>query len=198
MECSVIDDKLLTALKQLKDFAPQFHLSLQSGSNAVLKAMNRHYTREEYLSKCNLIYKYFPSAAITTDIIAGFATETEEDFCESLSIIEEAGFARIHAFAYSPREGTAAYKLKDVPPEIKSERLHRLLKAADSCSEKYICRFLGTEREIIAEEWQDGYTCGYTDNYIRVYIKGTLTAGKKYRVKLNERFKDGVLAVNER
>ena len=109
LECNVIDEELMRALKGLKDFAPHFHLSLQSGSNAVLKAMNRHYTREEYLEKCALIYKHFPNGALTTDIIAGFCGETEEQFGESLSIIDEAGFARIHAFAFSPREGTRAY-----------------------------------------------------------------------------------------
>lgn len=198
LECLAITDGLLTALKGLKDFAPQFHLSLQSGSSAVLKAMNRHYTRDDYLEKCAKIYKYFADAAITTDIIAGFATETEEDFEESLSIIDEVGFARIHAFAYSPREGTASYKMKDIPPDIKNERLHRLLQAGKRSEERYISRFLGTEREIIAEECIDGVTCGYTDNYIRVYIKENLTAGKKYCVRLKELFKDGVLAVNER
>ena len=198
LECSAITDGLLSALKELSDFAPQFHLSLQSGSDSVLKAMNRHYTRAEYLEKCAKIYKNFSDAAITTDIIAGFATETEEDFKESLSIIGEAGFARIHAFAYSPREGTVAYKMKDIPPDVKSERLKRLLNAAKECEERYISRFLGTEREIIAEECEDGVTSGYTDNYIRVYVNEKLTAGRKFRVKLIERFKDGVLAVNER
>ena len=198
LECSAITDGLLTALKGLKDFAPQFHLSLQSGSNAVLKAMNRHYTREEYLEKCAMIYKIFPDAAITTDIIAGFATETEEDFLQSLSIIEEAGFARIHAFAYSPREGTAAYKLKDIPSDVKNERMHRLLNAGKESEERYISKFLGTEREIIAEEFEDGYTCGYTDNYIRVYIKEKIETGKKLPVKLIKHFKDGVEATDER
>lgn len=198
LECSAITDKLMASLSQLKDFAPQFHLSLQSGSNAVLKAMNRHYTREQYLEKCALIYKYFPDAAITTDIIAGFATETEEDFSDSLSIIKQAGFARIHAFAFSPREGTAAFKLKDVPPDIKSERLHRLLKSAEQCSDEYISRFTGTSRDIIAEESDGEYTVGYTDNYIRVYVEGNLPVGGKYRVKLIKKYKDGVLAVNER
>lgn len=198
LECSAITDSLLEQLKGLKDFAPQFHLSLQSGSNSVLKAMNRHYTREEYLEKCAKIYKYFADAAITTDIIAGFATEREDDFEESLSIIDEAGFARIHSFAYSPREGTTAFKLKDIPPEIKAERLHRLLDAAKASSEKYISRFLGTQRVMIAEEFEDGYTTGYTDNYIRVYVKDKLCAGKKYCVKLIKSLKDGVLAVNER
>lgn len=114
LECNIITEEFLSALKELPDFAEQFHLSLQSGSSAVLKAMNRHYTREEYLEKCALIYKYFPDAAITTDIIAGFCAETEKDFEESLSIIKEAGFARVHAFAFSPREGTAAFRMKDL------------------------------------------------------------------------------------
>ncbi|MDE6868645.1 MAG: MiaB/RimO family radical SAM methylthiotransferase [Clostridia bacterium] len=194
LECSAVTEELLSALKGLKDFAPQFHLSLQSGSDAVLKAMNRHYTRAEYLEKCAAIYKAFPSAAITTDIIAGFATETDEDFAKSLSIIEEAGFARVHAFAYSPREGTAAFKLKDIPPEVKSERLHMLLDAGKASAEKFARKFLGSGQEIIAEEYSDGYTCGYTANYIRAYVKGELCAGERYAVKLTEIFKDGVLA----
>lgn len=194
LECNVITEELLTALKGLKDFAPQFHLSLQSGSDAVLKAMNRHYTRAEYLEKCALLYSYFPDAAITTDIIAGFATETEDDFLQSLSIIEEAGFARVHAFAFSPREGTAAYKLKDIPAEIKSERLHRLLKGASYAAEKFALKNLGSSQEIIAEEYSDGYTCGYTGNYIRVYVACRLETGKKYSVTLKNIFKDGVTA----
>lgn len=195
LECNVITDGLLTALKGLADFAPQFHLSLQSGSTRVLKSMNRHYTREEYLEKCALIYKYFPDAGITTDIIAGFATETDEDFEESLSIIGEAGFSRIHAFAFSPREGTVAYKLKDLPPEVKSQRLHRLLEEGEKCAREFILKRLGAYYDIIAEDFSEGYTCGYTGNYIRVYVQGELDAGKKYKVRFKELYKDGVLAV---
>lgn len=194
LECGVITDGLLSALKELKDFAPQFHLSLQSGSTAVLKAMNRHYTREEYIEKCAKIYKYFPEAAITADIIAGFATETEQDFLQSLSIIDEAGFARVHAFAFSPREGTVAYKMKDVPPDVKSERLHRLLARAERASKEYCERFLGSIRTIIAEEYDGVYTSGYTENYIRVYAAGKLSQGERYSVKLKCLYKDGVIA----
>lgn len=194
LECNVIDDAFLSVLKDLSDFAPQFHLSLQSGSNSVLKAMNRHYTREQYLEKCKSIYAYFPSAAITTDIIAGFPTETEEDFLQSLDIIKQAGFARVHAFAYSPREGTVAFKMPQLTAEVKSERLHRLLAAAEEAANAYADRFSGSVQEIIAEEYSDGYTCGYTGNYIRGYINGRLTAGRKYKVILKERFKDGVKA----
>ena len=191
LECNVITGELLSALKDLKDFAPQFHLSLQSGSTAVLKAMNRHYTREEYIEKCRLIYSCFPDAAITTDIIAGFATETEKDFEESLSVIEEVGFARVHAFAFSPREGTVAYKLKDLPPQIKNERLHRLLAAGEASSKRYIESFLKKPTDFIAEECSDGLTTGYTPNYIKVYAPLTLECGKKYGVVLTEIFKDG-------
>ena len=192
LECNVIDDNFLTALKGLKDFAPQFHLSLQSGSNAVLRAMNRHYTREEYLEKCALIYRHFPDAAITTDIIVGFCGESEEDFIQSLKIVEEAGFSRVHAFAFSPREGTKAYTLKDTPKEVKSERLHRLIAAAEIAEEKYLNKRLGREYALISEEFDGEYTCGYTQNYIKVYVAGERCG--KVTVKLKEPFRDGVLA----
>ena len=194
LECGVITDAFLSSLRELKDFAPQFHLSLQSGSDRVLKAMNRRYTRAVYMEKCRKAYEYFPDAAITTDIIAGYATETEEDFLQSLSVIEEVGFARVHAFAYSPREGTAAFRLKDIPAEIKSERLHRLLKAAERTSTAFASRFIGKSQSIIAEEFVDGYTSGYTGNYIRVYVPDKLQAGKKYNVKIKNLYKDGVIA----
>lgn len=194
LECNVITGELLAALKNLKDFAPQFHLSLQSGSSAVLKSMNRHYTREEYLGKCKLIYEYFPDAAITTDIIAGFATETEEDFMQSLSIIEEVGFARVHAFAFSPREGTVAFNMKDLPPEVKKERLKRLIAAGETAAKKYVQKFSGGVTDFIAEEYSEGFTTGYTPNYIKVYAPMSLESGKLYRIKLKEIFKDGAYA----
>ena len=194
LECNIITDEFLTALKGLYDFAPQFHLSLQSGSTRVLKAMNRHYTREQYLEKCALIYSYFPEAAITTDIIAGFATETEEEFEESLSIIPLAGFARIHAFAFSPREGTVAYKMQDVAPDIKSARLHRLLKAGEEASSRYISGFIGKNLYFIAEEKEGEYWTGYTGNYIKIYAVGDFVSGGKYGVEIVEAFNDGALA----
>ncbi len=194
LECNIITEELLRALKELPDFAEQFHLSLQSGSNSVLKAMNRRYTREEYLEKCNLIYKFFPAAAITTDIIAGFATETEEDFLQSLSMIDEARFARVHSFAFSPREGTVAYRLKDVPSGVKSERLHRLLQAANTASLQYISGFTDKSLSFISEETVDGYTVGYTGNYIRVYVPAFMESGVKANVKIIKNFRDGALA----
>ncbi|MBD5632164.1 MAG: MiaB/RimO family radical SAM methylthiotransferase [Clostridia bacterium] len=194
LECNIITEEFLIALKELYDFAPQFHLSLQSGSTSVLKAMNRHYTREEYLQKCELIYKHFPGAAITTDIIAGFATETDGDFEQSLSVIGEAGFARVHAFAYSPREGTVAYRMKDVPPAVKSDRLHRLLKAAEEASTRYITGCIGKTYDFIAEEYDGEHTTGYTGNYIKIYVSDNLEVGKSFKIALQAKYKDGALA----
>ncbi len=195
LECNVIDDNLLTALKEHADFAPQFHLSLQSGSDEVLKKMNRHYTRAEFIAKCNLIYSYFPEAAITTDIIAGFCGETEEDFKDSLSIIGEARLARVHAFAFSPREGTAAFKMKDVPPDIKNERLQRLLAAAKLAEDNFILSRKGRVREVIYEEYDGEYSCGYTEDYIKIYSEGELSG--KRRTVVGEKFRDGASGVPE-
>ena len=127
LEVGVIDRELLSALKELKDFAPHFHLSLQSGSDSVLKKMNRHYTSNEYLEKVNLIREYFADAGITTDIIVGFPTESEENFMETLELVKKVRFSDIHPFPFSPRTGTVASKMKDLSGEIKKQRLDKLL-----------------------------------------------------------------------
>lgn len=194
MEVSMITPNLLNALKDLKNFAPQFHLSLQSGSNAVLKSMNRHYTREEYLEKCKRIYEAFPNAGITTDIIVGFPTETEEDFLLSLKIVEEAGFSQIHAFPYSPREGTNAYKkYKELPHAVKKERVEKILAAGQKQKEKYLHSFLGKTLTVAPENCIDGYTEGYAGNYIRVYVEGEIEK-RLSKVRVESLFKDGVKA----
>lgn len=192
IEVGLITPEFLTALQQVKNFAPHFHLSLQSGSTSVLKSMNRHYTREEYLEKCRLLYEFFPDAAITTDIIVGFATETEEDFLQSVSIIDEAAFAQVHAFPYSPREGTNAYKrFKELPSAVKKARVELLLDKAAQARKKYLEKFLGREMTVVPELFENGYTDGYTENYIRTYIEGEV--GKEpIKVRLAALYKDGV------
>lgn len=194
MEVSMITPRFLQTLQSVKRFAPQFHLSLQSGSNEVLKSMNRHYTREEYLEKCKAIYEAFPSAGITTDIIVGFPTETEEDFLDSLRIIEEAGFSQIHAFPYSPREGTNAFrKYKELSAEVKKERVERILQAGAKQKENYLRAFIGKRLEIVPERFDGAYTEGYAGNYIRVYAEGE-TEKRPTQVCVEELFRDGVKA----
>lgn len=194
MEVSLITERFLDALGQVRNFAPQFHLSLQSGSDKVLKSMNRHYTRQEYLDKCEMIYKAFPNAAITTDIIVGFPTETEEDFEDSVRIVREAGFAQIHAFPYSPREGTNAYrKYKELPFAVKKERVDRLLLVGAAEKERYLQNHVGKELTVVPEHCIDGYTEGYSENYIRVYVNGE-TEKRPVKVRVLSLFKDGVKA----
>lgn len=194
IEVSLITERFLKALKEVKRFAPQFHLSLQSGSDKVLKSMNRHYTRAEYLEKCAMIYRAFPNAAITTDIIVGFPTETEEDFADSLRIVEEAGFAQIHAFPYSPREGTNAYKkYKELPFAVKKERVERLLAKGAEQKKRYMERFVDTVLEVVPENCIDGFTEGYSENYIRVYVEGEMEK-RPTHVRVEGLFKDGVIA----
>lgn len=189
LEEGVVTREFLEKMRAAGNVCEHFHLSLQSGSDSVLRAMNRRYTRRQYLEACALIYEFFPDAAITTDIIVGFPTETEEDFKESLSIVEEAGFARVHAFPYSSRPGTVAAKKKQLPAEVKRERMTRMLACAQRAEERYLARFAGRTLTALFEE--DG---GYTANYIRVYADGAREGGM-YEVALDRREKDGYHAV---
>ena len=178
LEPQIVTREFLELIKKAGNVMPHFHLSLQSGSDRVLRSMNRRYTREEYLQKCALIKEYFPNAAITTDIIVGFSGETEEDFSDSLSIIKEAGFARVHVFPYSPREGTVAFKREDTPAEIKKERTAKLLSAAAEAEKKFLEKQIGTVAEVLFEE--DG---GYTENYVRVHAAGAKEGELNFRKK---------------
>lgn len=195
LETHAVTERLLAAAKEVRDFAPHFHLSLQSGSDAVLWAMNRKYTRAEFLRKAALVREAFPSAALTTDIIVGFPTETEEDFEATLALAEEARFSQIHCFAYSRRAGTAAAKLKELAPQVKKERLGRLMALGRRLREEYEGSFLGKTLELVPEEEKDGYTEGYSENYIRLYVRGSVK--KRTRVRALERYKDGLLCAPE-
>lgn len=195
LETHAVTERLLAAAKEVRDFAPHFHLSLQSGSDAVLRAMNRKYTRAEFLRKAALVREAFPSAALTTDIIVGFPTETEEDFEATLALAEEARFSQIHCFAYSRRAGTAAAKLKELAPQVKKERLGRLMALGRRLRGEYEGAFLGKTLELVPEEEKDGYTEGYSENYIRLYVRGSVK--KRTRVRALERYKDGLLCVPE-
>lgn len=188
LEPQIITREFLEQVKGAGNVMPHFHLSLQSGSDNVLKSMNRRYTRKEYLEKCALIYEYFENAAITTDIIVGFSGETEEDFEESVSIIKEAGLARVHVFPYSPREGTAAFKKADTPAEIKKARTARLLSAADEAEKRFLQKQIGKTLEVLFED--DG---GYTENYVRVHASGA-KEGELKKVKILRVENHGVIA----
>ena len=192
LEVGVIDENLMQSLKKLKCFAPHFHLSLQSGSDNVLKAMNRKYTTAEYLEKVNLIRKYYPDAGITTDIIVGYSAETEQDFNDCLSFCDKVEFSDIHCFPYSVREGTEGAKLKPIDDKIKKQRLNQMMQKKVQLKGAFIQKNLNSTQLFIAEEFEEGYTVGYTGNYIRVYIKGEFLQ-LSTTVKLVSLFRDGAL-----
>ena len=135
-----------------------------------------------------------PDITLTSDIIVGFPTETEEDFLQSLSMVEEAGFSQIHAFPYSPREGTNAYKrYKELPAAVKKERVARMLEAGAKQKERYLRGCIGREEVVVPELCIGGYTEGYAANYVRVYIAGDV--GKEPTlVRITGLLNDGVLA----
>ncbi len=151
---------------------PHFHLSLQSGSNSVLRQMKRHYSVSDYQKAISLIRALVPDAAITTDIIVGFPGETEEDFKESHEFCRRLEFARIHVFTYSPREGTQASIFPhQVSAQVKKQRSQKMLALAGESTQNFRQRFLGRTIPVLWEQRSDGIWSGYTDNYIRVYTR---------------------------
>lgn len=167
LEPEMISDEDLMRLSQLPQFCPQFHLSLQSGCNATLKRMKRKYTAEEYYSLVCSIRRTFPDASFTTDIMVGFPLETEEEFVESMSFAEKVGFAKIHVFQYSPRAGTPAAKLPQIPKTVKSERADRMKALGDRLQAEYLKKKVGKIVPVLFErenctEFHQGYAPDYT------------------------------------
>jgi threonylcarbamoyladenosine tRNA methylthiotransferase MtaB len=193
LEVGVVTREFLETLKSVNNFAPHFHLSLQSGSNAVLKKMNRKYTREEYIEKVDLIREYFPDAGITTDIIVGFPTESDQDFLDTVDLVKRVNFSDIHPFPFSPRSGTKAYEMKDLSPEIKKQRLAVLLDLKQQHKKSFAEKFIGKTLSVIFEEQKDGYFEGYAENYLRVYLEKEPNE-KVIKVRAVKPFKEGVLA----
>ena len=196
LEVNVITEEFMHYLIKTPNFCPQFHLSLQSGSNTVLKRMNRHYTVSEYLNKVDLIKKYYPYANITTDVIVGFPGETEQEFNETVQTCLSAGFGNIHIFPYSKREGTNAAKLKTVDGNIVKTRVKKLEEVKKQLSANYVNYCLGKTFNMLVEEVEENYFVGYTENYIKVYLQNqNVKQNQVLKVKLEKPFKMGALAL---
>lgn len=172
LEPELLTDDDLDRMARQKKFCPQFHLSLQSGCDRTLKRMNRHYTAAEYEALVTRIRARFDYAAITTDIMVGFAGETEEDFLESVSFAEKIGFARVHVFAYSVRAGTRAEKMDGhLPQSVKEARSREMIKRTDALHAAFLQSQLLTVQSVLFETRQpDGLYTGYTENYTRVTV----------------------------
>ena len=173
LEPAVVNADMVKLLLDIDKLCHHLHLSAQSGSDRVLSAMNRPYTKEQYLDIVKVLKEADPDYGVSTDIIAGFPGETEDDFAESLDIIEKAGFCRVHAFNYSVRPGTAAEKMNGhIPPAVRKERTERLGAAGDKATEEFCLGLIGKTRRVLTEEpAQNGrYMTGYTDNYVKVFL----------------------------
>jgi threonylcarbamoyladenosine tRNA methylthiotransferase MtaB len=173
---------------------PHFHLSLQSGSDAVIHSMKRRYTIGDYRRAVSLIRASVPDAAITTDVIVGFPGETDAEFRETLEFCREMRFARIHVFPFSPRLGTAAATMPgQISAAVKKERSKQILALSRESSKNFLTQFLGKTLEVLWEQSSAGVWSGLTSNYIRVYARSRDDLGNRLLpVKLVKLYKDGV------
>ena len=165
----------IAGLKELKHLCPHFHLSLQSGSDTVLKRMNRKYTTAEYEDRVKALRAEFPDMSLTTDIITGFPEETEAEFNETIEYARKLKFAKIHVFPYSEREGTKAADMPQMDMSIRKNRAKRLIEVSDELASEFASSMTGKEIEILIEkiEEKDGKTIaeGYTGNYVRAFAE---------------------------
>lgn len=194
LEPAVINAEYVERLMKYHKLCHHLHLSAQSGSDHVLKLMNRPYGQKEYLDIVDVLRKCDPLYGISTDIIVGFPQETDEDFEDSMNLIEKAEFCKVHAFRYSKREGTAAAAMKgQVASQVKNTRVTALMEAGDKASEHFFEKCKSAVRTVLFEEWDGEYITGYTDNYIKVYAIGSDDDLNCFReVKLLEIYKDGM------
>ena len=175
LEPRIITEEFAEKLSEIPGICPHFHLSLQSGCDATLKRMNRHYTSGEYLNKVELLRKYFVHPAITTDIIVGFPQETEEEFAVTCDFAKKAGFAQIHVFKYSRRQGTQADKMDgQIAEPVKADRSDVLLAIERGLEKEYQKYFLGRVEDVLFEEITEvqgeEYLVGYNERYVRIAV----------------------------
>lgn len=174
-EPMILTDDFVAEIASCEKMCPHFHISLQSGCDATLKRMNRRYSAEEYFGKAELLRKYFPSCAITTDVIVGFPGETEEEFMQTKAFLEKVNFFEMHIFKYSRRRGTKADAMPDqIPEEIKTERSNILLALEQQQSKAYRATFIGRRVKVLLEEEKEiggkTYWLGHTGEYVKVAV----------------------------
>ena len=186
IEITELNDKFINELKINNKICDHLHVPIQSGSNHILKLMNRKYNIDEFKSIINKIRSVRPDINLTTDLIVGFPEETDEDFNETVNNLKDIGFSKIHTFPYSIRNNTPAAKMKQVNDKVKKDRTNKILELSDQLENKYYNNFIDKELDILIEEVKDDYSYGHTDNYIKVIINEVLEHNKFYKVKIND------------
>ena len=196
LEPRTIDEEFCKTLSGFENLCPQFHLSLQSGSDSVLRRMHRKYDSARYLQSVELLHRYFPGCAVTTDLIVGFPGETEEEFEASLALIRRCALSKAHIFPYSRREGTPAAKMPDqVPKAVKEARASRAAAVAAELEDAFHTSLIGTEQPVLFEQPENGFYAGHAPNYAKVYAAPGELHNAVRRVRITELCRDGVFGV---
>lgn len=203
IEITELNDRFLSLLKREKKIANHLHIPLQSGSDTVLKRMNRKYDTNYFREKIKKIREIRPDISITTDCIVGHPYETDESFLEYVNFCKEMDFSKLHVFPYSIRTGTAASLMPQVEEKVKKERVHVLLELSQKLEENYFLKFIGREVDVLTEEYEGEYTVGFTSNYIKVYLPGEYKLDQVYsclisRVESNRAYASIVSCLNEK
>ncbi len=185
IEVTELTEKFLNVLKNCPKLVDHLHIPLQSGSDNILKKMNRKYDLLYFQNKINDIRKIRPRIAISTDIIVGFPGETEEDFKNTLEFSQNIKFSKIHVFPFSPKEGTVAMNLPDqILEQVKKERVKQLLNLSTKLENEYMNRFVGKEVDVLIEKVENQKSIGHTSNYLEVTLNEELEIGKIYQRRL--------------
>jgi len=193
IEASQVTDEVIEAIERSDKIVRHLHIPLQSGSDTVLKRMRRKYTMDMFADRLNKLKQALPRLAVTSDVIVGFPGETEEEFQETVDFVKQHRFSELHVFPYSKRTGTPAARMENqVPEDVKSERVHRMIAVSDQLAKEYASQFEGEVLEIIPEERykeepHSGLYVGYTDNYLKVKVPLTgEMIGKLVKVKVTK------------
>lgn len=198
LEPELMTEDVLKRFAALPQFCPHFHLSLQSGCTETLKRMNRHYTADEYADIVANIRRIFDNPSITTDIMVGFAGETDEEFLDNLAFADEIGFSKVHVFSYSRRKGTAADKMPhQVSESVKNDRSKLMIQHTEIKRMEFLNSQVGRVEDVLFEiKNRSGYYEGYTKNYTPVYLESDINViGKIVKVKITQAENDYCIGV---
>lgn len=183
IEITQINEKFINELKNNKKICDHIHIPLQSGSDSILKLMNRKYDLKYFFDKIDMIRSVRPDISITTDVIVGFPGETEEMFLETMETCKKINFSKIHAFPYSERKGTKASMMDGkVAESVKHERVKKLLELSDSLEKSYYDKFKGKKLDVLIEEVNEFGSKGHTSNYLMVHTNEKLQKGEIYNL----------------
>ena len=197
LEPRTIDEDFCKTLSVCKNLCPQFHLSLQSGSDTVLKRMHRKYDTARFLESVELLHRYFPGCAVTTDLIVGFPGETEQEFAASLAFMRRCALSQVHIFPYSRRKGTPAASMTgQLTSAEKAARAEQAAQVAQELEAAYRQAMVRSTQKVLFEQPEGAYMTGHAENYVKVYVKAADDAALHNTVRsvrVLEPYADGVL-----